>query len=231
MDDPVTPFEDDAPLLSAVPLFPLPNVVLFPRAVLPLHIFEERYRQMVGDVLLGSKQIAMALLSNGWEKDYHARPRIDPVVCVGTILSHEQLPDGKYNLLLQGNLRARVVGEYPADDRRLYRTAKLEIVQEIPALEIDLGQQRERLVELFTVREFSSIGLAKQFRHLLAGPWPTADVIDLIAFSYFEDVPLKQELLAEPDVRKRVEQAMTELERLRLRVRPAGSSLHPPSMN
>lgn len=231
MDDQVSPSEDGARFLSAVPLFPLPNVVLFPRAVLPLHIFEERYRQMVGDALLGSRQIAMALLWRGWEKEYHARPRIEPVVCVGTIVSHEQLPDGKYNLLLQGMLRAQVLGEYPVDDRRLYRTARLEVVQEIPALEIDLGAQRERLVELFTTREFSSTGLAKQFRHLLSGPWPTTDVIDLIAFTYFEDVPLKQELLAEPDVRRRVDKAMSELERLRLRVRPASSSLHPPSMN
>src|SRR5260221_6462218 len=92
--------------LSAVPLFPLPNVVLLPRAVLPLHIFEERYKQMTADVLRGHRQIAMALLNRGWEKDYYGRPAIEPVVCVGTILSHERLPDGRYNFLLQGHTRA-----------------------------------------------------------------------------------------------------------------------------
>src|SRR5450432_4083147 len=91
-----------------VPLFPLPNVVLFPRAVLPLHIFEDRYKAMTADVLAGERYIAMALLQTGWEKNYHRRPEIDPVLCVGKILSLEKLPDGKYNLLLQGHLRAEI---------------------------------------------------------------------------------------------------------------------------
>src|SRR5580700_7348822 len=98
-------------ILTAVPLFPLPNVVLFPRAILPLHIFEERYKAMTADALVGDGRIAMALLQPGWEKSYYERPRIEPVVCVGRILSHEQLPDGKYNFLLQGMLRATIVRE------------------------------------------------------------------------------------------------------------------------
>src|SRR5436189_3401156 len=88
-------------LPAAVPLFPLPNVVLFPRAVLPLHIFEERYKVMTADALAGRRRVAMALLKPGWEKNYYGRPAIDPVVCVGEILTHEQFPDGKYNFLLQ----------------------------------------------------------------------------------------------------------------------------------
>src|SRR5882762_2823487 len=78
----------------AVPLFPLPNVVLFPRAVLPLHIFEERYKKMTADALRGDKRVAMALLRPGWEKDYYSRPAIEAVVCVGQILSWEKLGDG-----------------------------------------------------------------------------------------------------------------------------------------
>ena len=96
-----------------IPLFPLPSVVLFPRAVLPLHIFEDRYRAMTADALTGGRQVAMALLKPGWERDYYARPEIEPVVCVGVILTHELLPDGKYNFLLQGHTRARVVQETP----------------------------------------------------------------------------------------------------------------------
>src|SRR5438874_4107111 len=102
------PFEDSTDGGStrhfpAVPLFPLPNVVLFPRAILPLHIFEQRYKVMSAEALAGDKQIAMALLKPGWEKNYYGRPAIEPVVCVGTIISHERLPDGKYNFLLQGH--------------------------------------------------------------------------------------------------------------------------------
>src|SRR5436309_2332195 len=101
--------------LSAVPLFPLPSVVLFPRAVLPLHIFEDRYRAMTSDVLDGDRLIAMALLRPGWEKSYYAKPAVEPVVCVGRILSHEKLPDGKYNFLLEGLLRARISQELPVE--------------------------------------------------------------------------------------------------------------------
>ena len=100
---------------SAVPLFPLPNVVLFPGAVLPLHIFEERYKRDDRGCAAGQRQVAMALLRPGWEKNYYGRPAIEPVVCVGTILSHERLADGRYNFLLQGHTRAQVVA---GDGRR-----------------------------------------------------------------------------------------------------------------
>ncbi len=80
--------------LSSVPLFPLPGVVLFPKAVLPLHIFEDRYKQMTADALAGQRRIAMALLQPGWEKSYYGRPEIERIVCVGKILSCERLPEG-----------------------------------------------------------------------------------------------------------------------------------------
>src|SRR5439155_23909795 len=69
--------------LSRVALFPLPGVVLFPRAVLPLHIFEQRYRAMTADALVGDKLIVMALLRPGWQKSYYGRAEIEPVVCIG----------------------------------------------------------------------------------------------------------------------------------------------------
>src|SRR5215213_4281588 len=133
--------------LSRIPLFPLPGVVLFPRAVLPLHIFEDRCRAMTRDALVGDRMIAMAMLRPGWEKSYYGRPAIEPVVCVGRILSHEKLADGKYNFLLQGVQRARIVEEWPSDDR--YRIARLSRLEETPALEIDLDEQRRQLTEVF----------------------------------------------------------------------------------
>src|SRR5438552_3900280 len=98
--------------LDHVPLFPLPNIVLLPRAILPLHIFEDRYKEMTADALAGDGTIAMALLRAGWEKSYYGRPEIEPVVCVGKILTHERLADGKYNFLLEGRLRARIAREH-----------------------------------------------------------------------------------------------------------------------
>src|SRR5262249_4142757 len=144
---------DDQPELdlSSIPLFPLPGVVLFPRAVLPLHIFEDRYRAMTADALAGHHLIPMALLKPGWEKSYYGRPESEPSVCVGRIISHEKLTDGKYNFLLQGQQRARILSEtggHP-DDATPYRVARLAPMEEVPAPEIGLIDQREALTAIF----------------------------------------------------------------------------------
>ena len=205
---------DDAPLdLSAVKLFPLPGVVLFPRAVLPLHIFEDRYRAMTADALAGDRVMAMALLKAGWEKSYYGRPEIEPVVCVGRILSHEKLADGKYNFLLQGVQRAAIVREHRDPDTP-YRTAQLQPLEETPALEIDLEAERKRLHELFTATPLGGIGAGRQFRQIVKTPLPTAAVADLAAFTFLEDVPLKQSLLEDVDVRRRVGRTVTALQEL-----------------
>src|SRR5947208_14651110 len=94
------PAKGQGSIFPSVPLFPLPNVVLLPRAILPLHIFEERYKAMTADALAGDRQVAMALLKPGWERNYYQKPAIEPIVCVGKILTHERLADGKYNFLL-----------------------------------------------------------------------------------------------------------------------------------
>ena len=193
----------DAPL-AAVPLFPLPNVVLFPRAVLPLHLFEERYRAMTADIIAGEGLLAMALLQPGWEQEYHGRPAIEPTVCVGQVLSWEQLPDGKYNLLLQGKTRARILREH-ADTGLAYRVAELSPVPETAVMEIDLADQRRKLSESFSSPRVAVLPVVKQFQHLLSGPMPTADIADLAAFNFLEDLQLKQNLLAEGDVRRRVQ--------------------------
>jgi Lon protease-like protein len=199
--------------LTAVPLFPLPNVVLFPRAVLPLHIFEERYKAMTADALKGAKQIAMALLKPGWEKSYHGAAPIEPVVCVGTILAHERLEDGKHNLLLQGIARARVVREVTLQP---YRTVELEPVVEPACLEIDLSNQRRHLISIFSNGRFSSVPLCKKFLEMLSSLVSTSDIVDLIAFNLVDDVQVKQQLLAEPDPRRRADRVAGLLERLQI---------------
>jgi Lon protease-like protein len=191
---------------SRVPLFPLPNVVLFPRVVMPLHIFEDRYRQMTADVLRGDKRVAMALLRPGWEKDYYGRPAIEPVVCVGQILSHERLPDGRYNFLLQGERRARVIAEERGPEGRLYRVARVETLDEVGDTEDHLSTERSRLARLFERGAYANLPGGQQVRRMLADEVPTAVIADLLAFLALGDdqVALKQELLADPDVKRRV---------------------------
>jgi len=197
-------------LPSRVPLFALPNVVLFPRGVLPLHIFEERYKKMTSDVLQAHGQIAMALLKEGWEKDYNGRPALEPVVCVGTIISHEKLADGRYNFLLEGHTRARIVREHQGEP---YRMAEIEPLVEVGGDEEDLLDLRSRLLGMFKHGSYAALPAGRQIRELLSRDAPTATIADLICFHILSEYPLdlRQELLAEADVRKRVGRVVEQL--------------------
>jgi uncharacterized protein len=145
--------QDRAPTASApalpaeIPLFPLPDVVLFPNVERPLLIFEPRYREMVADALKGSRILGMVALRPGFEKDYDGRPPIYGVGCAGVIGEHEQLPDGRSIILLRGFTRFRVVSE---DQRKPYRLARVEAIPE-RLTDDDLGPLsalRERLARL-----------------------------------------------------------------------------------
>src|ERR671922_1672133 len=105
-------------LPDTIPIFPLPNVVLFPNVFLPLHIFEPRYRQMVADALDGDRIIGMVLLRPGWEGNYEGRPPVYPIGCAGLITHAERLPDGRYDIVLQGLEKFRILAE---DEGRPYR--------------------------------------------------------------------------------------------------------------
>src|SRR5688572_32951673 len=98
-------------LPDKLPLFPLPNVVLFPNVFLPLHIFEQRYREMVSDVLQGDRLIGMVLLRPGWESDYEGCPPVYSIGCSGVITHAERLDDGRFNIVLRGVERFRIVEE------------------------------------------------------------------------------------------------------------------------
>jgi len=110
-------------LPPAIPIFPLPNAVLFPNVFMPLHIFEQRYRTMVTDALAGDRIIGMVLLKAGFERDYEGRPPIFPVGCAGVITHSEPLRDGRFNIVLKGLEKFRVTDE---DRARPYRMAAIE---------------------------------------------------------------------------------------------------------
>ncbi len=214
--------------LRKVALFPLPNVVLFPTAILPLHIFEERYKAMTRDALAGSRLVAMALLRPGWEMNYYGRPEIEPVVCVGRIISDERLPDGKYNFLLQGIQRARIVREHPTQP---YRTARLQPLVEPPIMEIDVASERQRLAEIFEGGLLAQTSVGRQFRDILSSPLSTPQIADLIAFNLLEDVQLKQSLLADCDVVRRINRVIEALRELRPVLEAAMRSRRGQSLN
>ena len=115
-------------LPSVIPLFPLPDVVLFPDVDLPLMIFEPRYRAMVADALKGDAMIAMVLLRPGFEADYEGRPPIYAIGCAGRITKSELLSDGRYLIELRGLVKFRVASE---DQSRPYRLARVEAMPEV----------------------------------------------------------------------------------------------------
>lgn len=195
--------------LSSVPVFPLPGVVLLPNAVLPLHIFEERYRAMTEAALEDDRQIAMALLVEGWQQNYYGKPAIEPVVCVGRILTHERLPDGKFNFLLQGHTRARVVRELQTGE--MFRRFELEKIQDIPADEATLATARRTFLRAFENGILAGTPIGNTFAKLLSSDMPTSDIADLMAFSCLDDVAAKLKLLAEPSVARRVEATLDHL--------------------
>ena len=125
-------------LPNIIPLFPLPNFVLFPGLSVPLHIFEPRYREMVGDVAQTHAIIGMMMLKGDWERDYYAYPDIYAMGCAGKIAALSKLPDGRFNLILQGVSEFRVVREVR---QRSYRLAEVEWCT-VPSATLDLDDQR-----------------------------------------------------------------------------------------
>jgi uncharacterized protein len=190
---------------GVVRLFPLPNLVLFPHVMQPLHIFEPRYRTMLEDALAGDRLIAMALLAPGWEQDYEGRPPLYPMGCLGRIKAYCRLADGAYNVLLLGLKRVRLLGE--VDPLHPFRKARVEICHDVypPGGASRCGALSRRLRE--AIRKFLPRlpELREQLDQLVAGDVPLNLLTDVLG--YLVDVGLKNQhaLLAEPNVCRRAE--------------------------
>jgi Lon protease-like protein len=201
-----------------LPIFPLPNVVLFPNVFLPLHIFEPRYREMVADALASDRLIGVVLLRPGWERDYEGRPPIYPIGCSGVITHVERLPDGRYNIVLRGIERVRIVTE---DRERSYRRAAVE-----PLRDRDLGaddraavrRQRSKLEAL--VAPAVENGTEPKIPSAMSDE----DLVNALA-QYLDLEPLeKQALLERHSLRSRAESLVELLEMKLMMARTPGLS-------
>ncbi len=117
-----------------VPLFPLPGVFLFPGQVMPLNVFEPRYRQMVEDMLDGPGRMVVGTLRDAEVGPDDARPAVLPVAGLGEIVRHERLPDGRFSILVYGVERVRIA---EADSEAPYRRVSIESVAEAPCSDED----------------------------------------------------------------------------------------------
>jgi uncharacterized protein len=152
----VAPGAAVAQLPDSIPLFPLADVTLFPHTRQPFHIFEPRYRAMVEDALAGDSIIGMVLLEPGFEAQYEGRPPVYGIGCAGVIVASELLPDGRYNVLVRGLAKFRILGE---DHSRLYRMASVEGLAEqvAPEERVLLARRRRQLEEALR-----SVGMASE---------------------------------------------------------------------
>src|SRR5688572_30963438 len=128
-----------------LPLFPLPNLVFFPHTRLPLHVFEPRYRQMVQDALESDERFGIVLLRRGWESDYFGAPSVYDYGTVATIEQAVPLEDGRYNIVVRGDVRFRILEEV---SRVPYRTARVITEPEAAREAADAYAQREWLADL-----------------------------------------------------------------------------------
>jgi Lon protease-like protein len=180
---------------GSAPLFPLPNVVLFPNAVLPLHIFEPRYRQMTADALSGERLVAMCLTTAEANLSQSAPP-IHPMVGLGRIIAHELLDDGRYVLVLRGIARARLIQEVPRD--RLYRVGELQIISDatLEKSQFDRRSQAEEIVSLFC-KLFPGTEYQRAVQQAMSEDLPLGSICDVIAASLPIDAQVAQLLLDE----------------------------------
>jgi len=179
-------------LPPALPVFPLPNVVLFPNVFLPLHIFEPRYREMVLDTLDGDRLIGIVLLRPGWEANYEGRPPVYPTGCAGLITHHERLADGRYNIVLRGLEKFRILQE-DQDEARSYRIAHVETLHE-PLVDAEREQIRaaRRRLEALLVPQAQGRGAETNVAPAMADE----DMVNALA-QYMELEPLEKQALLE----------------------------------
>lgn len=195
-----------------VRLFPLPNLVLFPHVIQALHIFEPRYCDLLSDALETDHLITMALLAPGWEQDYQGKPKLSPAVCIGRIISHTPSENGKHNILLAGLSRARIIEELDVHSR--FRQARVELTPDIlpKAFELSLDSHRKELLNLFRSVIPLDAANSKTFSDLVTQELPVGILTDIIAYAVNLPIPLKYQLLSEPNVQIRFETLLENLE-------------------
>lgn len=199
---------DEAEFSGIARLFPLPGLVLFPSVMQTLHIFEERYRALMEDALASDGLMALALYEPGWETDYAGRPPLFPYACLGRVMTHHRFSDGRFNLMLLGVRRVRLVEE--VQPPQAFRRAKVEILSEVTPPDAD--EHRGQLVEALERRLPCEMPGADQLREVLSRDLPLGVLTDLLAYALPLPCEVKQELLAETNVSLRSEELLCAIE-------------------
>lgn len=194
-----------------VPIFPLPDVTFFPHTLMPLHVFEARYRAMVMDALERDRRLAIVRLRPGYEAAYAGKPAVHAVAGVGEIVSFERLATGRYNILVRGDARVRIESEVPSDTLyRIARGRRLDDVETAGAGSGALARIRASCATLLTALDRP----ADLLDTALAEGQPSGAIADRVAAAVLPDADLRQELLETLDVGARITRVAAALEAL-----------------
>jgi Lon protease-like protein len=207
-------------------LFPLPNLVVFPHVMQPLHIFEPRYRSMLEEALSDDGLIGMTLLAPGWESDYEGRPPLRSVGCLCRVATHHRTSEGSYNVLVLGLRRIKIISELPPG--KTFREAQVELRDDMYPDDAAgaRGKLQLRLLDAFK-RVLPKIPEAQeQMDQLLGGQIPLGMLTDIIAYTLDIDLQFKERMLEETCVDRRAKQLLEHLSRLQRMVFPPEFSLN-----
>ncbi len=209
-----------------VRLFPLPNLVVFPHVMQPLHIFEPRYRAMLEEALADDKLIGMTLLAPGWEKDYEGRPPLRPAGCLCRVATSHKTAEGSYNVLVLGLRRIVIRRELPPD--KSFRVAEVELCEdEYPdATAGDRPEVQRRLLEGFKKVLPRIPEACDQLDELLGTQVPLGMLTDIVAYTLDIDLEFKERLLVETCVDRRAELLLEHLSHVRKFIFPPEFSLN-----
>jgi len=208
--------------LAALPIFPLPNAVLFPGATMPLHVFEPRYRELVRAVLAGSKLMGVVRLKPGFEENYEGRPPVFEVCGVGSVIDSTEHADGRFDITLRGLGRARIVAELPPT--HAFREVRVEALDDGFSDAAVTSAWQRKLASLWTTLGPHLPESVRDLRALTRGAEGAGAYADRLAAALVGDPDASQHLLAETDPAERLRLLTEKLQRVHDSVAPASSA-------
>jgi Lon protease-like protein len=177
---------------TIIPVFPLPNLVLFPGVRLPLHIFEPRYREMISDIAPDHGIIGMILLKGDWEKDYHGQPDIFAVGCAGRLQSVAKLPDGRFNVILDALSEFRVIRELRDKSYRRAEVKWCPVARDALATDVAVMASMRDLLARYLGEAADAAWKSLVEERGLSG----ADLVNLLCF-HLDIAPIEKQTLLE----------------------------------
>jgi len=209
-----------AAALTRMPMFPLPNVVLFPHASLRLHIFEDRYRALTRDILAGERFLAMGLIVESASPS-DERPAVEPIAGVGEVVMAHELPDGRFNLVVRGHARVRIDEELASDHP--YRLVAATVLPDLPTTDRNELRDAEQALRVMIGQLADAIPEGGEpLRQIAAALETPAALADVAAAELIADLSVRQQLLEMRDVTRRLERVAAEIAAMLARLSAPG---------